>query len=197
MSPRVGFIDLADRFCTGSSIMPQKKNPDVPELARGKSGRVFGHLMGLLTLMKGQPLAYNKDNQEDKEPLFDTADTLVDTLRIFADMASGIRVKPEAMAAALKQGYATATDLADYLVKKGLPFRDAHEAVARAVRAAEQKGGDLVDLSLAELQAFSPLIAEDVFGVLTVAGSLAARDHVGGTAPNQVKAAIARLRASL
>jgi argininosuccinate lyase len=197
MSPRVGFIDLADRFCTGSSIMPQKKNPDVPELARGKTGRVFGHLMGLLTLMKGQPLAYNKDNQEDKEPLFDTADTLVDTLRIFADMAPGIRVKPEAMAAALKQGFATATDLADYLVKKGLPFRDAHEAVARAVRAAETKGCDLADLSLAELQAFSTLISDDVFGVLTVAGSLAARDHIGGTAPNQVKAAIARLRALL
>jgi argininosuccinate lyase len=197
MSPRVGFIDLADRFCTGSSIMPQKKNPDVPELARGKSGRVFGHLMGLLTLMKGQPLAYNKDNQEDKEPLFDTADTLVDTLRIFADMVPGIRVKPAAMAAALQQGYATATDLADYLVKKGLPFRDAHEAVACAVRAAETKGGDLVDLSLAELQAFSPLIGADVFSVLTVAGSLAARDHPGGTAPNQVRAAIARLRTTL
>jgi argininosuccinate lyase len=197
MSPRVGFIDLADRFCTGSSIMPQKKNPDVPELARGKTGRVFGHLMGLLTLMKGQPLAYNKDNQEDKEPLFDTADTLVDTLRIFADMTPGIRVKPEAMAAALKQGFATATDLADYLVKKGLPFRDAHEAVARAVRAAETKGCDLADLSLAELQAFSALISDDVFGVLTVAGSLAARNHIGGTAPNQVKAAIARLRALL
>jgi argininosuccinate lyase len=197
MSPRVGFIDIADRFCTGSSIMPQKKNPDVPELARGKSGRVFGHLMGLLTLMKGQPLAYNKDNQEDKEPLFDTADTLIDTLRIFADMVPGITVKPEAMAAALRQGYATATDLADYLVKKGLPFRDAHEAVARAVRAAEQKGCDLADLSLAELQAFSPLIEADVSGVLTVAGSLAARDHIGGTAPNQVKAAIARLRATL
>jgi argininosuccinate lyase len=197
MSPRVGFIDLADRFCTGSSIMPQKKNPDVPELARGKSGRVFGHLMGLLTLMKGQPLAYNKDNQEDKEPLFDTADTLVDTLRIFADMAPGIRVKPEAMAAALKQGYATATDLADYLVKKGLPFRDAHEAVARAVRAAETKGCDLADLPFEELCAFSPLIADDVFDVLTVAGSLAARNHIGGTAPDQVKAAIARWRNSL
>jgi argininosuccinate lyase len=195
MSPRVGFIDLADRFCTGSSIMPQKKNPDVPELARGKSGRVFGHLMGLLTLMKGQPLAYNKDNQEDKEPLFDTADTLTDTLRIFADLAGGIRVKPAAMAAALKQGYATATDLADYLVKKGLPFRDAHEAVARAVRAAEEKGCDLPDLPLAELQAFSALIDAEVYGVLTVAGSLAARNHIGGTAPDQVKAAIARLRA--
>jgi len=197
MSPMLGFIDLADRFCTGSSIMPQKKNPDVPELARGKTGRVFGHLMGLLTLMKGQPLAYNKDNQEDKEPLFDTADTLQDTLRIFADMVPGIRVKPEAMGAALKQGYATATDLADYLVKKGLPFRDAHEAVACAVRAAEAKGCDLPDLSLAELQAFSPLIGEEVFGVLTVAGSLAARDHVGGTAPDQVRASIARLREGL
>ncbi|MBA3032813.1 MAG: argininosuccinate lyase [Gammaproteobacteria bacterium] len=197
MSPRVGFIDLADRFCTGSSIMPQKKNPDVPELARGKSGRVFGHLMGLLTLMKGQPLAYNKDNQEDKEPLFDTADTLVDTLRIFADMAPGIQVKPEAMATALKQGFATATDLADYLVKRGLPFRDAHEAVACAVRAAEKQNCDLADLPLAELQKFSPLIGDDVFEVLSVAGSLAARDHLGGTAPQQVKAAIARLRATL
>ncbi|MBS3936135.1 MAG: argininosuccinate lyase [Sulfuritalea sp.] len=194
MNPRVGFIDLADRFCTGSSIMPQKKNPDVPELARGKSGRVFGHLMGLLTLMKGQPLAYNKDNQEDKEPLFDTADTLIDTLRIFAEMAPGIRVKPEAMAAALKQGYATATDLADYLVKKGLPFRDAHEAVARAVRAAEQKGRDLANLPLEELQSFSALIGADVYAVLTVEGSLAARNHIGGTAPQQVRAAIARLR---
>ena len=185
MSPRVGFIDLADRFCTGSSIMPQKKNPDVPELARGKTGRVFGHLMGLLTLMKGQPLAYNKDNQEDKEPLFDTADTLVDTLRIFTDMASGIQVKATAMAAALKQGFATATDLADYLVKKGLPFRDAHEAVARAVRAAEQQGCDLADLSLDALRAFSPLIEPDIFAVLTVDGSLAARDHIGGTAPTR------------
>ena len=197
MSPRVGFIDLADRFCTGSSIMPQKKNPDVPELARGKTGRAYGNLMALLTLMKGQPLAYNKDNQEDKEPLFDTADTVIDTLRIFADMVPGIRVKPEAMAAALKQGYATATDLADYLVKRGLPFRDAHEAVARAVRAAETKGCDLADLPLAELRAFSPLIADDVFDVLTVAGSLAARDHIGGTAPDQVHAAIVRARARL
>ncbi|MDO8959330.1 MAG: argininosuccinate lyase [Rhodocyclaceae bacterium] len=197
MSPRGGFIDLADRFCTGSSIMPQKKNPDVPELARGKSGRVFGHLMGLLTLMKGQPLACNKDNQEDKEPLFDTADTLVDTLRIFAAMAPGIKVKATAMAAALKQGYATATDLADYLVKRGLPFRDAHEAVARAVRAAETQGCELAELPLTELQSFSPLIGADVFDVLSVAGSLAARDHLGGTAPNQVKAAIARWRATL
>lgn len=197
MSPRVGFIDLADRFCTGSSIMPQKKNPDVPELARGKSGRVFGHLLALLTLMKGQPLAYNKDNQEDKEPLFDTADTLLDTLTIFADLVTGIRVKAEAMAAALKQGFATATDLADYLVKKGLPFRDAHEVVARAVRAAEARGCDLADLPLTELRSFSPLIDEDVFSVLTVAGSLAARSHVGGTAPEQVKAAIERVRKTL
>ena len=197
MSPRVGFIDIADRFCTGSSIMPQKKNPDVPELARGKTGRVYGHLMGLLTLMKGQPLAYNKDNQEDKEPLFDTADTVIDTLRIFADMVPGITVKAANMRAALNQGFATATDLADYLVKKGLPFRDAHEAVARAVRAAEQKGCDVSELSLAELQAFSPLTTDDVFAVLTVEGSLASRNHIGGTAPEQVRAAIARRRSEL
>jgi argininosuccinate lyase len=197
MSPRVGFIDLADRFCTGSSIMPQKKNPDVPELVRGKTGRVNGHLVALLTLMKGQPLAYNKDNQEDKEPLFDTADTLRDTLTIFADMMTGIRVKPEAMRAALRQGFATATDLADWLVKRGLPFRDAHEAVARAVRMAEQKGCDVSDLTLDELKSFSPLVDENVFAVLTVDGSLAARDHIGGTAPQQVKAAIERARARL
>ncbi|MFZ2627294.1 MAG: argininosuccinate lyase [Rugosibacter sp.] len=197
MNPRVGFIDLPDRFCTGSSIMPQKKNPDVPELARGKTGRVYGHLMALLTLMKGQPLAYNKDNQEDKEPLFDTADTLIDTLRIFADMAPGIRVKADAMAAALRQGYATATDLADYLVKKGLPFRDAHEAVARAVRLCESRGCDLADLPLNELRNFSPLVEADASSVLTVAGSLAARNHPGGTAPAQVRAAIALARTRL
>jgi len=191
MSPRVGFIDLADRFCTGSSIMPQKKNPDVPELARGKSGRVVGHLMGLITLMKGQPLAYNKDNQEDKEPLFDTVDTLADTLAIFADMAAGIRVKPEAMRAAALQGYATATDLADYLVKKGLPFRDAHEAVALAVRDCVERGCDLSDLSVTQLRAFSPLVGEDVRAVLTLEGSVAARDHVGGTAPAQVRKQVA------
>ncbi len=156
MSPRVGFIDIADRFCTGSSIMPQKKNPDVPELARGKTGRVNGHLVALLTLMKGQPLAYNKDNQEDKEPLFDTVDTVTDTLRIFADMAQGITVKPDAMRAAALQGYATATDLADYLVKKGLPFRDAHEAVAHAVRSCDDRGCDLADLPLEDLRKFSP-----------------------------------------
>ncbi len=197
MSPRVGFIDIADRFCTGSSIMPQKKNPDVPELARGKTGRVYGHLMGLLTLMKGQPLAYNKDNQEDKEPLFDTVDTVVDTLRIFADMAGGISVKPEAMRAAALQGYATATDLADYLVKKGLPFRDAHEAVAHAVRACDDLQIDLAEMSLDQLRAFSTLIEDDVFAVLTLEGSVAARDHVGGTAPKQVRAAIARVRQQL
>jgi argininosuccinate lyase len=197
MSPRIGFIDIADRFCTGSSIMPQKKNPDVPELARGKTGRVNGHLVALLTLMKGQPLAYNKDNQEDKEPLFDTADTVIDTLRIFADMATAISVKPEAMHAAALQGYATATDLADYLVKKGLPFRDAHEAVALAVRACVNQGCDLADLSLEELRHFSPLIELDIFSVLTLSGSVAARDHVGGTAPRQVRAAIDRIRAQL
>jgi len=197
MSPRVGFIDIADRFCTGSSIMPQKKNPDVPELARGKTGRVNGHLVALLTLMKGQPLAYNKDNQEDKEPLFDTVDTVVDTLRIFADMARGITVKPQAMRDAALQGYATATDLADYLVKKGLPFRDAHEAVAHAVRACVERECDLADLTLDELRTFSSLIEQDVFGVLTLEGSVAARDHIGGTAPEQVRAAIKRSRAQL
>ena len=197
MSPRVGFIDIADRFCTGSSIMPQKKNPDVPELARGKTGRVNGHLVALLTLMKAQPLAYNKDNQEDKEPLFDTVDTVIDTLRIFADMASGITVKSDAMRIAALQGYATATDLADYLVKKGLPFRDAHEAVAKAVRACEQRSCDLIDLSIAELREFSPLIDEDIFSVLTLEGSVAARNHPGGTAPNQVVEAIKRARSRL
>ena len=192
MSPRVGFIDLADRFCTGSSIMPQKKNPDVPELVRGKTGRVNGHLIALLTLMKGQPLAYNKDNQEDKEPLFDTVDTLTQTLRIYADMITGIKVKPEAMRRAALQGYATATDLADYLVKKGLPFRDAHEAVALAVRFAEQRGCDLAEISLDELKNFSALIEDDIYQVLSLEGSLASRNHIGGTAPNQVQAAIAR-----
>jgi argininosuccinate lyase len=202
MSPRFGFIDLADRFTTGSSIMPQKKNPDVPELVRGKTGRVNGDLIALLTLMKGQPLAYNKDNQEDKEPIFDAADTMIDTLRIYADMITGIRVKAGNMREALKLGFATATDLADYLVKKGLPFRDAHEAVALAVRAAEQKSCDLPDMSLAELRASMAHVAgaadrlgEDIFSVLTVEGSLASRNHIGGTAPAQVRAAIARARA--
>ena len=194
MSPRVGFIDIADRFCTGSSIMPQKKNPDVPELVRGKTGRVVGHLMGMIVLMKSQPLAYNKDNQEDKEPLFDTVDTLVDTLRIYADMMRGVTVKPDNMRAAVMQGFAMATDLADYLVKKGMPFRDSHEVVARAVRFADDKGVDLSELVFADLAQFSDLIAEDVFEHLTPEGALNARDHIGGTAPAQVRAQIARWR---
>ena len=194
MNPRFGFVKIADRFCTGSSIMPQKKNPDVPELARGKTGRVYGHLTALLTLMKGQPLAYNKDNQEDKEPLFDTVDTVSDTLRIFADMIAGITACPDNMRDALRQGFATATDLADYLTRKGLPFRDAHETVGLAVRRAEELGVDLPQLSLVELQTFSPLIGDDIFGVLTVEGSLAARDHIGGSSPERVRAAIARAR---
>ena len=197
MSPRVGFIDIADRFCTGSSIMPQKKNPDVPELARGKTGRVNGHLIGLLMLMKGQPLAYNKDNQEDKEPLFDTVDTVSDTLRIFADMVSAITVKPEMMRQAAFQGYATATDLADYLVKKGLPFRDAHEAVARAVRFCVEKGCDLSEMTLEQMREFSNLIESDVMEILTLEGSVKARDHIGGTAPLQVKNSIANMRERL
>ncbi len=191
MSQSFGFIDIADRFCTGSSIMPQKKNPDVPELARGKTGRVVGHLMGLITLMKGQPLAYNKDNQEDKEPLFDTVDTLKDTLRIFAEMVGGITVKPAVMERATLKGYATATDLADYMVKKGLAFRDAHEVVAHAVKTAIAKGVDLSELSLAELQQFNPKIEEDVFVCLSLRGSLNARNILGGTAPAQVRAQIA------
>jgi len=194
MTPRFGFISLADRFCTGSSIMPQKKNPDVPELARGKTGRVYGHLMALLTLMKGQPLAYNKDNQEDKEPLFDAVDTVTDTLRIFIEMIPGITARPENMRDALRQGFATATDLADYLTRKGLPFRDAHAAVGLAVRRAEELGVDLAQISLDELRQFSPLIDDDVFAALTVEGSLAARCHPGGTAPMQVLAAIAHAR---
>ena len=197
MNPRFGFIRLPDRYTTGSSIMQQKKNPDVPELARGKTGRVVGHLMGLLTLMKAQPLAYNKDNQEDKEPLFDTVDTLVDTLAIFAEMVPGIEVHAAAMRAATQEGYATATDLADYLVKRGMPFRDAHETVARAVRAAEERGVDLAALPLAELQAFSPLVRDDVFAVLTPEGSAASRMSRGGTAPDEVRAAIWRAREAL
>ncbi|NBD20620.1 argininosuccinate lyase [Aquabacterium fontiphilum] len=197
MSQSFGFIDLADRFCTGSSIMPQKKNPDVPELARGKTGRVVGHLMGLITLMKGQPLAYNKDNQEDKEPLFDTVDTLKDTLRIFAEMAAGITVKPEAMERAAKKGYATATDLADYLVKKGLPFRDAHEVVAHAVKDAIAAGVDLSELPLDKLKAYNPAIEQDVYEVLSLRGSLNARNILGGTAPEQVRAQVARHRQRL
>ena len=197
MSQSFGFIDIADRFCTGSSIMPQKKNPDVPELARGKTGRVVGHLMGLITLMKGPPLAYNKDNQEDKEPLFDTVDTLKDTLRIFADMVGGITVKADAMERAALKGYATATDLADYLAKKGLPFRDAHETVAHAVKAAIAQGVDLAELPLEALQMFNPAIGSDVFGMLRLRGSLNARNILGGTAPTQVQAQIARHRQRL
>ena len=197
MSPAFGFIDLPDRYCTGSSIMPQKKNPDVPELARGKTGRVVGHLTALLVLMKSQPLAYNKDNQEDKEPLFDTADTLLDTLILFADMIRGIRVNAQAMQSAARKGYATATDLADYLVKKGLPFRDAHEVVAHAVRACMETGRDLGEMSLAELQALHPAVRADVADVLTLHGSVESRAVTGGTAPEQVRAQIAKLRAEL
>ncbi len=197
MSQNFGFIDLADRYCTGSSIMPQKRNPDVAELARGKSGRVVGHLMGMLTLMKGQPLTYNKDNQEDKEPLFDTVDTLADTLRIMAEMAGGIVVKPEAMERAALKGYATATDLADYLVRKGLPFRDAHETVALAVKIALQRGLALTDLTLAELQALQPAIGSDVYEVLSLHGSMNARQVLGGTAPAQVQLQIDRHRQRL
>ena len=198
VSPRFGFIALADRFCTGSSIMPQKKNPDVPELVRGKTGRVVGDLVALQMLIKGQPLAYNKDNQEDKEPLFDAVDTLSATLAVMTDLvATGIRVDATRMRQAASDGYATATDLAEYLVRKGVAFRDAHEAVARAVRHAEAKGVDLPDLPLAELQSFAPVIAADVFAVLTLDGSVASRDHPGGTAPVRVRAAVAAARAGL
>jgi argininosuccinate lyase len=197
MSPGFGFIQLADRFCTGSSIMPQKKNPDVAELARGKTGRINGHLVGLLTLMKSQPLAYNKDNQEDKEPLFDTVDTLLPTLAIYADMMGAITVNKDAMRAAAAHGYATATDLADYLVKKGMPFREAHESVSRAVRHAASKGLDLSGLSVDELRHFSALIERDALESLTLEGSLAARDHPGGTAPKQVRRAIGKARRAL
>ena len=193
-SPRFAFVDIADRFCTGSSIMPQKKNPDVPELVRGKTGRVNGNLVALLTLMKGQPLAYNKDNQEDKEPLFDTADTVLMTLEIYADMLRGITVNKANMRQAALEGYATATDLADYLVKKGMPFRDAHEVVALAVKYAVQKTCDLAELSIEELQKFSTMITSDVFSVLTLEGSIASRNHIGGTAPAQVKTAVLNAR---
>ncbi len=196
-SAQFGFVELSDSFCTGSSIMPQKKNPDVPELIRGKSGRIFGHLMSLLTLMKGQPLAYNKDNQEDKEPLFDTADNLKGSLKVFADMIPAISCQHDAMRKAAMQGFATATDLADYLVRQGLPFRDAHEVVGKAVARCVEKGCDLADLELAELQAYSDMIGADVFECLTLEGSVAARDHIGGTAPRQVRAAVARARAIL
>jgi argininosuccinate lyase len=191
-SAQFNFVELPDRFCTGSSIMPQKKNPDVPELVRGKVGRVNGNLVSLLTLMKGQPLAYNKDNQEDKEPLFDTIDTVLDCLRAFADMVPAIRPKAEPMRASARKGFSTATDLADYLVRQGLPFRDAHEVVGKAVAHGVANGQDLAEMALATLQGFCADIGEDVFEVLTLEGSVAARDHLGGTAPNQVAAAAVR-----
>ncbi|AQZ94393.1 argininosuccinate lyase [Halopseudomonas phragmitis] len=193
-SAQFNFIELPDRFCTGSSIMPQKKNPDVPELVRGKSGRVYGHLMGLLTLMKSQPLAYNKDNQEDKEPLFDAVDTLRDSLRAFADMIPAIKPRVDVMREAARRGFSTATDLADYLVRKGIPFRDCHEIVGHAVKYGVDSGKDLAEMSLDELRRFSDQIGEDVFEVLTLEGSVNARDHIGGTAPAQVLAAVGRGR---
>jgi len=196
-SAQFGFVTLSDSFCTGSSIMPQKKNPDVPELIRGKSGRAFGHLMSLLTLMKGQPLAYNKDNQEDKEPLFDLVDNIKGSLKVFADMVPAIGCNRQAMRQAALKGFATATDLADYLVRKGMAFRDAHEVVGKSVAYCVEHGRDLAELSLAELQQFSATIAADVFDYLTLEGSVAARDHIGGTAPKQVKAAIERARIRL
>ncbi|MGB5234745.1 MAG: argininosuccinate lyase, partial [Candidatus Macondimonas sp.] len=193
-SAQFDFIALPDRFCTGSSIMPQKKNPDVPELVRGKTGRVYGNLVSLLTLMKAQPLAYNKDNQEDKEPLFDTVDTVAGCLRAFADMVPAIEVKRDNCRESARRGFATATDLADYLVRKGVAFRDAHEIVGKAVALGVREGRDLSLLSLAELQSFSPLIEADVYAVLTLEGSVAARRGYGGTAPEQVRAAISRAR---
>jgi len=196
-NPRFGFVTLPDRFCTGSSIMPQKKNPDVAELARGKTGRVAGDLVALLTLMKGQALAYNKDNQEDKEPLFDAADTLRDTLSVYAELIAGMGVNAPAMRAAAQEGFATATDLADYLVKKGLAFRDAHEAAARAVRFAEESGRALEQLPIADLRRFSAKVGSDVYRVLTLEGSVASRSHVGGTAPSRVRTAIKRAHAAL
>jgi argininosuccinate lyase len=197
LSSRYAFIRLPDRYTTGSSIMPQKRNPDVPELARGKTGRVTGHLVALLTMMKGQPLAYNKDNQEDKEPLFDTVDTVVDTLRAFSEMLPGVEVDAEAMRRAAEEGYSTATDLADYLVRKGVAFRDAHEAVARAVKSAAVRNVSLSDLPLKELQTYSSVIGDDVFDVLSLDGSVAARNHPGGTAPQRVRAQVAVWRQRL
>ena len=196
-SAQFDFIDLPDRFCTGSSIMPQKKNPDVPELVRGKTGRVNGHLISLLTLMKSQPLAYNKDNQEDKEPLFDTVDTIKGCLKAYADMIPAIKAKADNMRVAAKRGFSTATDLADYLVKKGVPFRDAHEIVGKSVAFGVAESRDLSEMTLEELQQFSTEITADVFDVLTLEGSVAARNHIGGTAPDQVRAAAARAKTAL
>ena len=197
VSPQFGFVEIGDSYCTGSSIMPQKKNPDVPELVRGKSARVIGHLNALLVLMKGQPLAYNRDNQEDKEPLFDTVDTVADCLRVFAGMLGSLECRRDRMREAARLGCMTATDLADYLVRRGVPFRDAHEAVGRAVRSAVDTGRDLSEMTLDELRAFSPAIESDVFEVLTLEASVAARNHIGGTAPDQVRAAIVRAKARL
>ena len=196
-SAQFNFIEMPDRFCTGSSIMPQKKNPDVPELVRGKTGRVNGHLIALLTLMKSQPLAYNKDNQEDKEPLFDAVDTVKDCLRAFADMVPAIKSKPDNMKEAARRGFSTATDLADYLVRKGIPFRDSHEIVGKSVAYGLAENKDLSEMTLKELQQFSDVIDNDVFDVLTLEGSVAARNHIGGTAPEQVKAAVKTARQSL
>jgi len=196
-SAQFQFINLPDRFCTGSSIMPQKKNPDVPELVRGKTGRVNGHLISLLTLMKSQPLAYNKDNQEDKEPLFDTVDTVRDCLRAFADMIPAIESRKDMMYEAARRGFSTATDLADYLVRKGIAFRDSHEIVGKSVAYGLDENKDLSEMSLEELQQFSTEISADVFDVLTLEGSVAARDHLGGTAPAQVVAAAGRAKARL
>ena len=196
-SAQFDFVDIPDSFCTGSSIMPQKKNPDVPELVRGKTGRINGHLISLLTLMKAQPLAYNKDNQEDKEPLFDTIDNLRGSLKVYADMMAALEVKRANMEKAAIQGFSTATDLADYLVRKGVPFRDAHEVVGKAVRFGVESGKDLGEMSLEELSRFSADIGEDVFEVLTLKGSVSARNHIGGTAPAQVKAAAARARSRI
>jgi len=197
INPRFGFVRVPDRYCTGSSIMPQKKNPDVAELVRGKSGRVFGHLVALLALMKGQPLAYNKDNQEDKEALFDTVDTVRDSLAAFAGLVAGITPRPKAMRAAALEGHSTATDLADYLVRKGVAFRDAHEAVARAVKEAERRGCDLAELPLETLRRFAKVVGKDVHRFLTLEGSVASRNHPGGTAPAQVRAAVRAARKRL
>ena len=196
-SSQFDFVELSDAFCTGSSIMPQKKNPDVPELVRGKTGRVNGHLVALLTIMKGQPLAYNKDNQEDKEPLFDSVDTVLGSLKAYGDMIPAMRLKKDNMLSAALRGFSTATDLADYLVRRGVAFRDAHEVVGKAVRHCIEQQKDLAQLTLDELRGFSKAIGQDVFEVLTVEGSVAARNHIGGTAPAQVRAAIVRARQRL
>lgn len=192
MSQRFNFIKLPDRFTTGSSIMPQKKNPDVPETARGKCSRVVGDLMTMTMLMKGLPLAYNKDLQEDKEPVFDAIDTVKDTLRAFIEMMAGVEPNREEMRKALLAGYPTATDLADYLARRGVPFRTAHDIVGRVVRLAGERGCDIADLPLEELKSYSDVIGEDVYDVLTLEGSIAARNHVGGTAPAQVRKQVAR-----